>query len=147
MKRCLELNMEKGAGSWLTALPLQDLGYCLNKQEFRGAVYLRFGWNIPYTPQFCGCGDKNSVDHTLICKKGGYVFMRHNALRDLNAELQREVCKDVVVEPNLLVLETDTNIDGTTAEGARPDISSRGIWNINPPLLQHYMRNMRRRKW
>ena len=129
MKRCLELNMEMGAGSWLTALPLQDLGYCLNKQEFRDAVCLRFGWKIPNTPQFCGCGDKNNVDHTLICRKGGYVFMRHNALRDLNAELQQEVCKDVVVEPNLLLLESETTIDGTTADRARPDISSRGIWS------------------
>ena len=41
----------------------------------------------------------NGIDHTLICKKGGYVSMRHNALRDLNAEMQREVCRDVVTEP------------------------------------------------
>ena len=69
------------------------------------------------------------MDHTLICKKGGYVSMRHNALRDLNAELQKEICKDVVVEPKLLPLETDTIIDGTDKDGAGPDISSRGIWS------------------
>ena len=88
LRRCLDLNKEKGAGSWLTALPLKDHGFCLNKQEFRDAVYLRYGWRIPNTPPYCGCGVKNSVDHTLICAKGGYVAMRHNALRDLNAELQ-----------------------------------------------------------
>ena len=60
--------------------------------------------------------------------RGGYVAMRHNALRDLNANLQKEVCRDVVVEPKLLPLENEI-IDGTTADRAAPDISSRGIWS------------------
>ena len=115
LKRCLELNNEKGAGSWLTALPLKDHGYCLNKQEFRDAIALRYGWRIPNTPHYCGCGSKNSVDHTLICAKGGYVAMRHNALRDLNADLQREVCRDVVTEPKLLPLDGEV-IAGTSAD-------------------------------
>ena len=128
LQRCLILNKEKGAGSWLTALPLKDHGYCLNKQEFRDAICLRYGWRIPNTPHFCGCGSKNNIDHTLTCAKGGFVTMRHNALRDLNAELQREVCKDVVVEPQLLPLETET-IEGASGDRAAPDISSRGIWS------------------
>ena len=69
LKRCLALNKEKGSGSWLTALPLKDYGYCLTKQEFRDAICLRYGWRIPNTPHFCGCSSKNSVDHTLICAK------------------------------------------------------------------------------
>ena len=79
--RCLKLNREKGVGSWLTVLPLKDQGYCLNKQEFKDAICLRYGWKVPNTPQFCGCGAVNDVNHTLICAKGGYVHMRHNALR------------------------------------------------------------------
>ena len=58
LRRCLELNKDKGAGSWLTALPLKDLGYWLNKQEFRDAICLRYCWKIPNTPPFCGCGAK-----------------------------------------------------------------------------------------
>ena len=34
-RRNLELAGEKGAGAWLTALPLQAMGYTLNKQEFK----------------------------------------------------------------------------------------------------------------
>ena len=34
-QKILILNCEKGASSWLSALPIQRLGYCLNKQEFR----------------------------------------------------------------------------------------------------------------
>ena len=126
LKRNLLLNKEKGAGSWLTALPLQEHGFSLNKREFRDALCLRYNWNIPGMPHFCGCGQKNNVNHTLICKKGGYVAMRHNNLRDLNAELQREVCRDVVVEPCLLPVNTE-EIEGTVQE--RADISSRGLWS------------------
>ena len=34
LKKCIDLACEKGAGVWLTALPLQNMGYVLNKQEF-----------------------------------------------------------------------------------------------------------------
>ena len=128
MKRSLKFSTEKGCGTWLTVLPLQKYGYCLNKNEFRDAICLRYGWNIPKMPHFCGCGQKNSVDHTMICKKGGYVAMRHNNLRDINAEMQREVCRDVVVEPQLLPL-TNEEVEGVQGDRAAPDISSRGMWS------------------
>ena len=54
--------------------------------------------------------------------------MRHNALRDLNAEMQQEVCRDVVIEPRLLPLDNEI-VDGTSADRAAPDISSRGMWS------------------
>ena len=54
--------------------------------------------------------------------------MRHNNLRDLNADLQREVCRDIVVEPSLLPLDQE-EVDGAQGDGARPDISSRGLWS------------------
>ena len=127
LKRCMLLNKEKGASSWLTALPLKDHGFCLNKQEFRDAVSLRYGWRITNTPQFCGCGKENNINHALICRKGGYIFMRHNALRDLNAELQAEVCKDVTIEPGLIQLDNE-EISGASGDRAGPDISSRGLW-------------------
>ena len=129
LKRCLELNKEKGVGSWLTALPLKDQGYCLNKQEFRDAVSLRYGWKIPHTPQYCGCGKPNDVNHTLICAKGGYLFMRHNALRDMNAQLQSEVCRDVVTEPHLLPINNEEVENSTRGDKSAPDISSRGLWS------------------
>ena len=129
LQRCLKLNREKGVGSWLTVLPLKDQGYCLNKQEFKDAICLRYGWKVPNTPQFCGCGALNDVNHTLICAKGGYVSMRHNALRDLNADLQKEVCRDVVTEPRLLPLDNNTEVDATDGDRAAPDVSSRGLWS------------------
>ena len=128
LKRSLQFIKEKGSGCWLTALPLKRFGYSLNKIEFRDALYLRYGWEIPNTPFHCACGKRNNVNHTLICKKGGYVSMRHNNIRDLNAELQREVCRDVVTEPALIPLDNE-EIVGTNADRAAPDVSSRGLWS------------------
>ena len=136
----------------------------LNKQEFRDAVSLRYGWRIPNTPQYCGCGKLNDVNHTMICAKGGYTFMRHNALRDMNVDLQSEVCKDVVTEPSLIPVNNE-EITGTKADRAHPDISSRGLWStfqrtffdvrvmhlIVPPINRqrwlNYMKNTKKRRW
>ena len=49
--------------------------------------------------------------------------MRHNRVRDLEAELMREVCSDVKVEPILLPLANANNVNGNTAEKARLDVS------------------------
>ena len=40
--RILDLASEKGASSWLTALPLKRFGFLLNKQEFHDAICLRY---------------------------------------------------------------------------------------------------------
>ena len=54
--------------------------------------------------------------------------MRHNALRELNADLQREVCRDVVVEPQMIPLNEE-EIEGAKGDRAAPDVSSRGLWS------------------
>jgi hypothetical protein len=120
VKRLLMCAQEKGASAWLAALPLKKLGYSINKQEFRDALCLRYGWKINDMPTHCACGEVNSVDHVLVCRRGGYVIMRHNALRDTEAKIMEQVCTDVRVEPALL--ETD-------APNVRPDVSARGVWS------------------
>ena len=129
MQRILELSQEKGSGAWLSALPIQSLGYTLNKQEFRDSVCLRYGWNIPNTPSYCQCKAENNLDHALNCKLGGYVGMRHNRVRDLEASLMKEVCHDVQIEPELLPIARDgPPRRGITAEKARLDVAGVGVW-------------------
>ena len=94
--------MEKGASSWLSALPIKATGCALNKQEFTDAICMRYGWNVKGIPTDCACGETNSVDHSLICKLGGYTSMRHNSVRDSEAQIMKEVCRDVQTEPTLL---------------------------------------------
>ena len=49
--------------------------------------------------------------------------MRHNNIRDFEATLLREVCKDVKVEPELLPLGSASTQSNNKAEKARPDVS------------------------
>ena len=46
-------------------------------------------------------GVRFTVDHAMICKRGGFIIQRYNELRDLEAELLKMVCYDVEVEPGL----------------------------------------------
>ena len=101
LKRLLEGAQEKGASSWLSTLPIKSLGYALNKQAFIDAICIRYGWKVKHMPKFCGCGMENDMDHILTCKKGGYVNMRHNAIRNAEADFLESVCVDVVIEPKL----------------------------------------------
>ena len=128
LQRVLKLAQEKGAGAWLTALPIQSLGYTLNKQEFKDSVCLRYGWNIPNTPSFCQCGKENTLDHVLSCMKGGYVTMRHNRVRDLEADLMKEVCYNVQAEPALIPIEGDDIKYGNKKDKARLDVAGVGVW-------------------
>ena len=93
-------------GSWLTALPIKTLGYTLNKREFQDSICLRYDWRIPNKPSYCLCGVNNDINHALSCKKGGYVMMRHNCIRNLEAEIMQEVCSDVRIEPETCHLTT-----------------------------------------
>ena len=80
---------EKGASCWLTSLPLQKWGFFLNKQEFHDAICLRYNSLSSWQPEFVPVVNPtlNSVNHCLTCKRGGYVIMRLNSIRDLFAEL------------------------------------------------------------
>ena len=100
--RELKLNdnsQEKGTSNWLTVIPLSDQGFSLNKQQFWDAIRLRYGWFIANLPTNCVCGASFDTQHCMNCKKGGFVTMRHNELRDLTANMLTEVCKDVAIEP------------------------------------------------
>ena len=55
-------------------------------------------------------------------------MMRHNRVRDLEAELMKEVCHNVQIEPELLPIEGDGPRRGNTAEKARLDVAGVGVW-------------------
>lgn len=128
-KRALDLAAEKGSSVWLTVLPLREMGFNLNKREFRDAIKLRYDWPVDDTPSTCVCGEVFTVDHAMICKRGGFVIQRHNELRDLEAELLRTVCSDVEAEPVLQDISGEQLSRGANkAQDARLDIHARGFW-------------------
>ena len=70
------------------------------------------------------------VQYAMSCKKGGFITIRYNDLRDLTANLVIDVCKDVDTEPQLIPVmgETISNRTANTNNEARVDIKSRGFW-------------------
>ena len=94
-RRALDLATEKGSSRWLTSLPLKEMGFNLNKRESRDGLSLRYDWLIADIPSTCFCGEPFTIDHAMICVRGGFVIQRQNELRDLKAELLNMVCKDV----------------------------------------------------
>ena len=92
---------KNGASSWLNVIPLEEHGFNLNKSEFRDAVNLRYNKKLRGLPSKCACGQQYDVTHALNCKKGGFVIIRHNNIRDFEANLLKKVCSDVETEPQL----------------------------------------------
>ena len=131
-QRLLTLNTEPGASSWLTARPIESLGYELTKQEFQDAMRLRFGLHFPDLNLRCACGKDNDVDHALSCAKGGYAIMRHDKIRDSMAEiLSYAGVKGVETERLLQPCEdfADRLPHWTNQDrDARMDIVGSGLW-------------------
>jgi len=66
------------------------------------------------------------MDHSLICKLGGYTSMKHNSLRVFEAQIMRDVCRDVQTKSTLLPInENDFERKVNTADIAGLDISAR----------------------
>ena len=129
VQRALDLAAEKGPSVWLTVLPLREMGFNLNKREFRDAIKLRYDWPVDDILSTCVCDDTFTVDHAMICKRGGFVTQRHNELRDLEAELLNMVCTDVEIEPVLQDISGEQLGRGSNrAPDARLDIHARGFW-------------------
>ena len=134
--RMLELAAEKGASNWLTTPPLAEYGFRLNKQQFADALCLRYDIPLKNVPAHCGCGQKFSVEHALTCKRGPFINLRHNTVRDTAHELISLVCKDVVKEPNLLpVTGEDLPVGTNVMDGARSDVSALSFFT---PLSQAF---------
>ena len=57
------------------------------------------------------------------------MAMRHNEIRDLEAELLGEICKDVVIEPELLPIGNVNLPPGANIQDkARFDVAAGNIW-------------------
>ena len=150
---------------WLTTLPLSWLGYVLNKQEFQDSIALRYNWQTDNIPKHCGCGSPNDINHCLTCKLGGYVIMRHNQGRDTIADVMKEVCHDVQLEPQLIAIEDEEkplSQHSSTADNARLDVSAREVWapfdrtfidiwvthpNCRSNREKHSSKSMKNTKW
>ena len=109
--RSVEVASEKGASTWLIALPPIEHGFALHKWSFRDALCLRYGWTPSYLPSHCVCGKDFTIEHALSCMCGGFLSIRHNEIRDATAHFLSDVCHNVMIEPSLqeLIVEVFTH--------------------------------------
>ena len=116
---------------WLTALPIKEHGFALNKGEFKDAVCLRYGWSLSLLPSHCICGNNLTIEHALNCKCGGFPSIRHNELRDITADLLTETCSNVMIEPILQPLSGEAlkYRSAIKEDNARVDISVSNFWS------------------
>ena len=93
---------------------------------------LRYDWPIAEIPSTCLRGEPFTIDHTMICMRGGFVILQH-----LEGELLNMVCKDVATEPLLQDVEGEQLTWGSNkAQDARLDIHVNGFWKpSDQPLL------------
>ena len=73
----------KKTGAWLKVQLSTVNGTELGAQEWRNALFLRYGLDTPDLPTYYdGCNTKFSICHALDCKRGGLVTACHNELCD-----------------------------------------------------------------
>ena len=83
--------------------------------------------NLPTT---CACGSKYYSQHSMSCKKRGLVSIRHNDIRDLTANVLKEIFKDIKVEAKLIPL-TDEQLQyrsAVTRDETRLNICAQSFW-------------------
>ena len=88
---------------------------------------LRYGKDLKGLPSKCPCGRSFNMTHALNYNTGGFITIRHNKVRDFEAQLLTKICNDVDIEPPLQPLEGEI-INGLTGVNAKPDVRARGFW-------------------
>ena len=84
-----------------TTVAMDEHAFSLSRGDLRDAICLRYGWKPPHKPNHCSDGEPFTVEHALSCSRGGYVFLRHNEVRDLLTDLLSDTCNNVTAEPHL----------------------------------------------
>ena len=100
--KALDVASEKGASAVFSTRPVEEFGFSFrSKRDFRDLLALRYSKSVSSLPVKCACGADYSVDHSQICKKGGFIIHRHNELEVLWAKECKKVFADVALEPHL----------------------------------------------
>ena len=74
LRLALDLAVERGAFTWLTALPLDEYGFVLHKSAFQDALALCYGWLPLCAPTHCACGTSFLLNMPYHVLKVGYLL-------------------------------------------------------------------------
>jgi hypothetical protein len=118
---------------FLNVLPLSDMGFWLPRHEFRDALKLLYDLpvtDLPSEPCSCQGAPAFTQGHSQMCRKGGWIVKRHNALRDLLHDFCSVVAPSAI-EPKLHALDpADTfSLKTTNTDpNARSDLLVEGLY-------------------
>ena len=128
--QAVQQTRDKGASSWLNAIPTEEHGLPLSKQEFRDSLCLRYNLPLPNLSSYYAFGEVFTVNHAFTCKKGGFIAQRHDTIQDLLTSHISKVCRNVKTEPLLQPLDNEVfNLQSTVmSRGARLDMKEGGFW-------------------
>ena len=84
------------------------------------AIALWYDSKMSDVSKSCACGQPYSISHCLSCKKGDFVSIRRNAVRNTMHEPLTEICKDMRLAPELKPVTGENLLTGTnTSDGTR----------------------------
>ena len=116
--RLNDMAQEQESSSWLTVLPIKPLEFNLSKLDFWGAVRLRYALPLNRRSSHRDCYKPFNVQHAVSCRKGRFITLRCNELRDDIAEILEEVSSNVNAERALQRLSGE-EIKGSQSDKAR----------------------------
>lgn len=122
-----EPNSTTGASNCLTCLPIKELGYELNKEQFQYAIRVRYNQSTQKLFSVRVYVSRFDVANFLLCKKEGLVNLRQNEIHDLASVILAEVCSGVRREPRIVELEKLILCTTNQIGEARLDICTTGV--------------------
>ena len=128
--KLLDSSIEPTAYNRLTTISLMKHDIYLNKTKFWDNIRIRYDISLKYLRTGCVFGQIFNVEHALFYKKGGFITLRDNELRDFTSSQLSEVCHDARLEAQLKPFTSEIyhyNTSNTTGD-ARVDVSARGFW-------------------
>jgi len=71
---------ENHLSGWLTCIPAAQDHFDLTPRDALAVRYKKLLLGFP--PTCDGCGTPSSLDHALVCRKGGLIIQYYNEVRD-----------------------------------------------------------------
>jgi hypothetical protein len=131
LRKAIQVASEKGASGVFAVKPNEEFGFVVkSKRDFRDLLAMRYGKPVRDLPATCACGKEFSINHSQICKKGGFIHQRHDEFEKVWAVNCKKVFKDVQCEPILQDLDGEEMKfkSANKADDARSDVRVRGFW-------------------
>ena len=117
----LQRSHDNDLSAWLSVMLTELDNFDLTAQEFHDALAVRYKKPLLFIPPHCdGCGTPSSLDHFLICKKGGLIVQMDNEIRDAFGDLDALLWNQVKCEPMVAN-------DCTDGETLVADLSVHGV--------------------